>query len=379
MHRQLRVARVVLSLAGLPLLAAAPSRADVPAGYQGKPFDPAVAGGVGKIPATVKAGPYPLPGRIDFVNYDLGGSNVAYKSGDHITNNGSESIKLALGYRTDAPTATLCLSNQAEKDEWYQTSAALDGTFFPSATSADYYIGAVRPGDWFNFTVNVLTAGTYVLSSTWASGNGPPGGEGGDGAMELQVYINNQMLADWKATFPNYQTDATFHNWKGYPNLATITLSAGIQLLKLQSVDPHLNLAYVQFSRMLPDGGLDDGGGTSGSGGAGGAGAGGGGGNMAGNAGIGGASAGGGGANGNVGGGTAAGGALGISGSTSSAGSSTSNEAGSSGASSNTKNDSSCAFAAPRTSMRFGFALALVALCLAGARRRPRALRRSRQ
>ena len=98
---------LVLCAAGcVTLFVAMPGRADVPAGYQGKPFDPAVAGGVGKIPATVKAGPYPIPGRIDFINYDLGGVNVGYFAADHITNNGSESIKLALGYRTDAPTAT---------------------------------------------------------------------------------------------------------------------------------------------------------------------------------------------------------------------------------------------------------------------------------
>jgi hypothetical protein len=264
MKRPLCHALVLCVLGSVALLTAGPARADVPATYKGKPFDPAVAGGVGKIPPTVKAGPYPIPGRLDFINYDLGGDGVGYHAGDHITNNGSESVKLALGYRTDAPTATLCLSNQMENDVWYDTSAALDGTFFPSPTSADYYIGAVQVGDYFNFTVSVATAGTYTLSSTWASGNGPPGGEGGDGAMGLQVYANGTLVGSWTATFPNYETEANFHNWKAYPNFATVTLAAGLQVIKLESASKHLNTSYVQFDLLTADGGIDDGDGSTG-------------------------------------------------------------------------------------------------------------------
>jgi hypothetical protein len=366
--------RALLCLAGsLTLFVAIPSRADVPAGYKGKPFDPAMVGGTAKIPATVKAGPYSIPGRIDFINYDLGGLNVGYFTTDHITNNGSESIKLALGYRTDTPTATLCLSNQVEKDDWYQTGmSSLDGTFFPSATSADYYIGAVRPGDWFNYTVVVQTAGTYQLSSTWASGNGPPGGEGGDGAMELQVYVNDVMKADWKATFPNYQTEATFHNWMPFPNFATIPLDAGLQVIKLQSVDPHLNLAYVQFSLLEADGGIDDGSGGGNANAAGGAGNGGsvaaGGASVAGGSTASGGVAGGSGGSA-AGGETAAGGSLGASGGPSG----TSGSAGN-GNNSDSATSSGCAFVAPRrgVSVAFSSAFALLGVLLVRVRRRSR-------
>lgn len=264
MKRSSRHPLVSFVLGNLLLFAASAASADVPAAYKGKPFDPTVAGGAGKIPPTVKAGPYPIPGRLDFINYDLGGDGVGYHAGDHITNNGSESVKLALGYRTDAPTATLCLTNQQEDDVWYDTAPSLDTTFFPSSTTADYYIGAVQVGDYFNFTVNVATAGTYTLSSTWASGNGPPGGEGGDGAMGLQVYSNGTMVGSWTATFPGYETEANFHNWKAYPNFATVTLPAGVQVIKLESASKHLNTSYVQFDLLTPDGGIDDGDGSAG-------------------------------------------------------------------------------------------------------------------
>jgi hypothetical protein len=244
--------------------------AAIPAGYKGTPFDPKVAGGKA-IPPTVPAGPYPLPGRLDFVNYDMGGINIGYFTEDHIGCAGD-------GYRSDGVTPTLCKTNAMEGDVWYDTSAALDGTQYPSTTSADFYIGAAHPGNYVNITVNVNTAGMYSLSSTWASGNGPPGGEGGNGAMELKVYVNGALPAavDRKSTFPNYQTTANYHKWKAYPNFATITLDAGLQVIKLELQAFHLNLSYVQFSLMLPGGGFDDGGSGAGGSSTAGAGAGGG-------------------------------------------------------------------------------------------------------
>jgi hypothetical protein len=232
---------------------AASARADIPAGYTGKPFDPAVAGGVGIIPTTVKAGPYSIPGRLDFVNYDMGGEMVAFHAGDHILD------KAGHGYRTDMPVPTFSKTSMMEGDVWYDNGTALDGTPYPSATTSDFYIGAVQVGDWFNFTVNVQTAGTYSLSSTWSSGNGPPGGEGGDGSMGLEVFVNGTKLATWTAEFPNYQTTTNFHNWKSYPSFATVTLEAGAQLIKLQSTSKHLNLDYVDFELAGADGGLDNG------------------------------------------------------------------------------------------------------------------------
>jgi hypothetical protein len=238
------------------------ANAQIPAGYKGTPFDPKVAGGP-KMPPTVKAGPYTIPGRLDFVNYDLGGDGIAYHTGDHLVKGGT-------GYRIDMPTATLSLTDAipgcapdattvACENVWYNTSPMLDGTLYPSPTSADFTIGAVQNGDWFNFTVNVETTGTYSLSSTWATGNGPPGGEGGDGSMGLAVFTNGTKLATWSAVFPNSNMYADFHHWKAYPNFATVTLTAGPQVIKLQSGAKHLQLDYVEFDLVIGDGGLDTG------------------------------------------------------------------------------------------------------------------------
>jgi hypothetical protein len=241
--------------------------AAIPAGYMGRPFDPADAGGKA-VTMGVKAGPYPVPGRLEFENHDMGGINIGFFTTDHIACS-------AAGYRLDDGTkeASLCLASSAPEpkytapmgDIWYQTGdPAVDGTTYPSATTTSIYIGAVRPGDWVNITVDVQTAGTYQVGSTWASGNGVLGLEGGNGAMELQVSVNGTLALDWKDIFPNYATTANFHHWKPYPNMGTIMLQQGLQVIKLDTAaDPHLNLDYILLSLVLPDGGLDPGNGGS--------------------------------------------------------------------------------------------------------------------
>ena len=254
MNQHSRHALVMLAAAGLLLALAPTAHADIPAGYQGKPFA-LTAGGAGIIPPSVQAGPYKVPGRIDFVNYDLGGDGVGFHTDAHYTTKGGD------GYRTDRPTATLCLTATAKQDVFYGNGNAQDGMPYPTASTADFYVGSVHPNDWFNYTVDVQTAGMYTLSANFATGNGPPGGEGGDGQMELIISVNGTQQADWKATFPEYQTKANFHNWKLYPAFATLTLTAGLQVIKFQAPFKHLNLDSVQIDLV--------GAGGSGSGGAG--------------------------------------------------------------------------------------------------------------
>jgi hypothetical protein len=243
------------------------ARADIPAGYKGTPFDPAVAGGP-KLPPGTKGGPYTIPGRLDFVNYDMGGDGVGYHVSEHAQRGGT-------GYRIDTPTATLsltsdCIANgggPACKNVWYDTSPTLDGTIYPTPTTADFNLGAIHTGDWFNFTVNVETTGSYSLSSTWATGSGPPGGEGGNGDIGLSVFSNSTKLTTWSAVFPNFNTTADYHHWKAYPSFATVMLTAGPQVIQLQAGATALQLDYVQFALVTGDSGIDNGDGSlSGSG-----------------------------------------------------------------------------------------------------------------
>jgi hypothetical protein len=262
--------RVMFFIAG-SALTAAPAFAAIPADYKGTPFNPAVAGGAGIVPSSVKAGPYAVPGRISFVNYDMGGDGVGYHTDAHYTTKDGD------GYRSDRPSATMSLTAAAKPDLYYDTGTAQDGTVYPNATDQDFYVGSVHPGDWFNYTIDVKTAGTYTLSSVFSTGNGPPGGEGGDGQMELDISINGTKVTSWHMVLPDYQDKANFHNWKPYPSFAMVTLDAGVQVIKFQAPYKHLNLDWFELALVGADGGTtpapDAGTGAAGAGGSAGAGA----------------------------------------------------------------------------------------------------------
>jgi hypothetical protein len=212
--------------------------AAVPAGYKGQPY---------------KGTPWPIPGRIDFVNYDTGGLNVGFNTVHH-----GDVACPGTDYRNDLPVPTLCktspMTGQFNDKPDQFTAGPLTGMFYPSATTADYYIGAVRPGDWVNVTVNVAAAGSYQLSSTWTSDGG---------SIDMKISFNDVLKNETKAP-----STGGYHNWVPFPNFATIDLDAGVQVLKFQSVVEHLNIDYLQFS-LVTDGGVDNGG-DAGAGGAGG-------------------------------------------------------------------------------------------------------------
>jgi hypothetical protein len=269
------------------LLAASPSRAAVPAGYMGKPH-----GG------TPKA----IPGRVNLVDYDDGGDKVAFD----VDHNGDVGCA-GYDYRMDKPTPVLCKTSAQEGDKY--TAGPMMGMKFPSATTDDYYIGAVRPGDWVQVTVNVQQTGTYLVSTDWASDAG---------MIDVKVSFNGvEKLAIKRAGTGGY------HNWVPAPNFAMVQLEAGDQVMRFQSVVEHMNMNYLQFTLM---GGAATGAAGAGAAGAGAAGAGAAGAGAAG-AGAAGAGAAGTGAAGSATG--AAGSATGAAGSTTGAAGSTTGAAGS--------------------------------------------------
>lgn len=225
------------------LALAAPAFADVPAGYAGTPY---------KGIATA------IPGRVDFENFDVGGYNVGFMTNHHTL--GGPVGCSGGDYRTDADQPTMCKTNQGT-----EVDKLTDGTLYPSAAMpVSYYIGAVRPGDWVQLTVNVKTAGTYKLSSTWASGADQ---------IDVTLFCNGVSKLNYKTTGGN-----DYHKWSVANLFGEVQLDAGVQVLKFVSNHEHVNADYIQFSLVTPNG-LDDGntgaGGAPGTGGAGTAGSGG--------------------------------------------------------------------------------------------------------
>jgi MYXO-CTERM domain-containing protein len=197
----------------------APALADIPAGYMGTPH---------------KGTPWPIPGRINMVDYDVGGKGVGFDV-DHA----GDSPCNGFDYRTDKPTVTLCKTGVDRNDKW--TAGPMMGMTYPSATTSDYYIGAVRPGDWVNITVNVQKAGTYTLSTDWAA----------DASMiDVKLSFNGVLKSETKRA-----GTGGYHNWVPGPNFATVQLEAGIQVMRYESVIEHVNPNYIVFALVGEDGG----------------------------------------------------------------------------------------------------------------------------
>ncbi len=109
----------------------------------------ALVGGVQHAAYGATEAPYggtaaAVPGTVQVANYDTGGQGVAY----NVTAvNGS-----ANGYRTDGVDL--------------ETTADTQDT---TAAGGAYDMGWTTPGQWFKYTVNVATAGTYTVAFRVAS------------------------------------------------------------------------------------------------------------------------------------------------------------------------------------------------------------------
>jgi len=216
------------------LLWAAPSHADIPAGYKGTPY-------MGTA--------WPIPGRIEFENYDDGGQDVAWHVDDHTGNfgqGGCAGNDLRMGIHPQ-----ICRTNTSVGDNDLYSMGPQKGPHYPSdAMPQSYYVGYTHPSDWVKLTVNVATAGTYKISSTWAS---DPAGAGG---IKMQILFNDKVKADVSLT-----GTGGYHNWVEFPDFATVELDAGVQVLEFAPKSFHLNYDYMQISLVKPDGSVDPGGG----------------------------------------------------------------------------------------------------------------------
>ncbi len=218
------------------------AQAAIPPGYTGTPF-----GGT----------PRPLPGRIDFEDFDEGGETISWDVDDH-TGNFGEGGCPGNAYR-EGTHPQLCQTNTNPGEDDLYTAGPLMGQKYPSdAMPQSIYIGYTHGVDWVKVTVDVKQAGSYKVSSTWASE------AGGAAVINPEISFNDVV----KPT-PALPGTGGYHNWIAYPDFATIELEAGVQVLKFVAKTQHLNYDYLQFSLVLPGGGVDDGSGNAGGGGGG--------------------------------------------------------------------------------------------------------------
>ena len=155
-----------------------------------------------------------MPGTVQAENYDTGGQGVAY----NVTAvNGS-----ANSYRSDG------VDLEATTD-----------------SGGGYDVGWTATGQWFKYTVNVATAGTYALSLRLAAPT----------AVTNALQINNAAGTDLSGVI----TAPATGGWQTWTTVtANITLPAGVQTLTVDQDSPGWNINYLTFA-------TSGGGGTGGS------------------------------------------------------------------------------------------------------------------
>jgi len=148
--------------------------------------------------------PAAIPGTVQAENYDTGGQGVAY----NVTSvNGT-----ANNYRSDG--------------------VDLEAT---SDTGGGFNIGWTAKGQWFKYTVNVNSAGTYTVTFRVAAIN----------AVTDALHIANSSGTNLTG---NINVPAT-GGWQTWTNVtASITLPAGQQTLTIDQDNPGWNINYVTFT-----------------------------------------------------------------------------------------------------------------------------------
>lgn len=145
-----------------------------------------------------------VPGTVQAENYDTGGQGVAY---DVNSVNGTGN-----GYRSDG--------------------VDLEST---SDTGGGYDLGWTSGGQWFRYTVNVATAGTYTLSLRVAAPSAVTD------ALHLSDSSGNNLTGS-----VNIPATGGWQNWATVT--ASVTLPAGQQVLALDEDNGGWNANYLTFA-----------------------------------------------------------------------------------------------------------------------------------
>jgi hypothetical protein len=170
-------------------------------------FAAAGGGGAGPYGGT----PAAVPGTVQAANYDTGGQGVAYHVG---TVNGS-----ANSYRPDG------VDLEATTD-----------------TGGGYDIGWTAAGQWFNYTVNVATAGTYTVSLRLAAPT----------AVTDALHISNGAGTNLSGNV-NAPATGGYQAWTTVT--ASVTLPAGVQTLTVHQDNAGWNIHYLTFAAGSGSGG----------------------------------------------------------------------------------------------------------------------------
>jgi len=162
------------------------------------------AGSAGASEGPFNGTPASIPGTVQAENYDTGGVGVAYSVGS-VNGNGT-------AYRSDG--------------------VDLEST---SDIGGGYDMGWTSTGQWFKYTVNVASAGTYQVSFRYAAPN----------AVTDAFHISNSSGANLSGNV-NLPTSTGWQTWGTVT--ANVTLPAGQQILTVNQDNGGWNVNSLTFA-----------------------------------------------------------------------------------------------------------------------------------
>jgi hypothetical protein len=168
-----------------------------------------LVGGTGSAAFGATDAPYggtpaAVPGTVQAANYDTGGQGVGYSVG---AVNGT-----ADSYRSDGVDLEAC-----------------------SDTGCGYDLGWTASGQWFNYTVDVATAGAYAVSLRLAAPS----------AVTDALHIANSAGTSLSGPI-NAPATGGWQSWTTVT--ATVTLPAGVQTLTVDQDNAGWNIHYLSFA-----------------------------------------------------------------------------------------------------------------------------------
>jgi hypothetical protein len=192
-----------------------------------------------------QGGPQKVPGRLLCAYYDLGGEGVAYHDTDS-KNHGSGELNPADG----------TYLNEFRIHEGVDTSYTKfdrkpdpidDNPYDKIVPPRDLlYVGWTEPGEWFNITVDVAQAGTYVADLLYTSNRGGTisvdvNGKDATGPLQIASTFDPADPVAWRQ----------WHHWNLASQLFKVHLSSGKNVLTVHVVtNGNMNLAYLDFKQI---------------------------------------------------------------------------------------------------------------------------------
>jgi hypothetical protein len=189
-----------------------------------------------------QGGPQKIPGRTLCAYYDLGGEGVAYHDTDP-QNHGSGELNPADGtylnefrVREGVDTSYTKFNRKPDPID--------DNPFDKIVPPPDLlYVGWTEPGEWFDITVDVASAGTYAADLLYTSNRGGTisvdvNGEDATGPLQIVSTYNPSDPVAWRQ----------WHHWNLATQLFKVRLSRGKNVLTVHILtEGNMNLAYFDF------------------------------------------------------------------------------------------------------------------------------------